>query len=79
MKYCLSIIIIGLLLCSIGFNFILYDKYEKLLYKVNKLETGPAKGLFLKPHEESSQQLNEEEINNLIREMSEEMLRYKII
>jgi len=79
MKYCLSIIIIGLLLCSIGFNFILYDKYEKLLYKVNKLETGPAKGLFLKPDEESSRQLNEEEINNLMREMSEEILRYKII
>jgi len=79
MKYSLSIIIIGLLLCSIGFNFILYDKYDKLLYKVNRLEAGPAKGLFLKPDEESSRQLNEEEINNLMREMSEEILRYKTI
>ena len=79
MKYCLYLIVIGILLCSIGFNFILYDKYEKLLYKVNKLEAGPAKGLLLQPDEKSHKQLSEEEINNLIKEMFEQMSRSKTV
>lgn len=79
MKYCLSLIVVGVVLCCVGSNFILYDKYEKLLYRVQKLEAGPAKGLLLQPNERSDKRFSDEEINNLLKEMFEQMLRSKTV
>lgn len=79
MKYCLSLIVVGVVLCCVGSNFILYDKYEKLLYRVQKLEAGPAKGLLLQPNEGSDKRLSDEDIDNLLKEMFEQMLRFKTV
>lgn len=74
----LTIIIIGLLLCSIGFNVCLIESNKKLIYKIQKLETGPARGLFIQPNEQVKPPLSDKEINDLIKEMLKKMLRERI-
>jgi hypothetical protein len=45
----LYFIVLGILLCSIGFNICLYENNKKLIYTIQKLESGQARGLFLEP------------------------------
>ena len=73
------LIFFGLFLCSIGLNICLLDSNKKLIYKIQKLETGPARGLFIKPDEEKPKPpLNDEEINDLLKEMLKKMIRERI-
>ena len=43
------LILFGALICSIGINIMLLNSNQKLVYRIQKLEAGPAKGLFLQP------------------------------
>ena len=73
------IIFFGLFICSIGFNICLWESNKKLVYRIQKLETGPAKGLFKNNQEHNNDQLNDEQLNELIEEMLMEKLREKIV
>jgi hypothetical protein len=76
----LTTIIIGLLLCSIGFNITFFESNKKLVYKIQKLEAGPARGLFIRPDEEQPKApLSDEEINDLLKEMLKKMIRERIV
>jgi hypothetical protein len=37
------------LMCSIGFNILQFQSIKRLTYHIQKLEAGPARGLFLEP------------------------------
>jgi len=74
----LTAIIIGLLLCSIGFNICLIESNKKLVYQIQKLEAGPARGLFIKPDEIVKPPLSDKEINDLLKEMLRKMARERM-
>jgi hypothetical protein len=75
----IMLIIIGLLLSSIGLNICLLESNKKLVYQVQRLEAGPAKGLFIRPNEEKPKPpLSDEEINELLKEMLKKMIRERI-
>jgi hypothetical protein len=74
------VIFFGLFLCSIGFNICLWESNKKLVYRIQKLETGPAKGLFKNDQNNNDKsQLNDEQLNRLIEEMLKEMARDRIV
>ena len=73
------LILFGLLICSIGINIMLLNSNQKLVYKIQKLEAGPAKGLFIQPDEQVKPPLSDKEINDLIKEMLKKMLRERIV
>ena len=75
----ISTIIIGLLCCSLGFNILLLSSNKKLVYKIQKLEAGPARGLFIKPDENIKPPLSDEEINDLLKQMLKKMIRERIV
>ena len=73
------LIILGLLICSVGINICLLDSNKKLVYKVQKLEAGPARGLFnTSKDDENKKLLSDEEINELIKQMLKQMIRERI-
>ena len=71
------IILFGLFICSIGFNICLWESNKKLVYKIQKLEAGPAKGLF--KNQNNNNQLNDEQLNELIEQMLREMARNRMV
>ena len=74
----LTLIIIGLLSCSFGLNIVFWDSNRKLAYKIQKLEAGPAKGLFIKQGDSAKPPLSDEEINDLLKQMLKKMIRERI-
>lgn len=75
----LTLIIIGLLFCSFGLNIMFWQSNRKLIYKVQKLEAGPARGLFIKSDEEKPKPpLTDEEVNDLLKQMLKKMIRERI-
>lgn len=64
----INVILTGLLLCSIGINILYHESNRKLIYRLQKLEAGPARGLFHRP-EINYQQFNDQELNDLINRM----------
>lgn len=74
-----TIIILGLLCTSIGFNILYHTSNQKLIYRIQKLETGPATGIFYKRENKESKQLSDEEINELIRQMLAEQALNKLV
>lgn len=74
----LNLIIIGLLCCSFGLNIMFWESNKKLVYKIQKLEAGPAKGLFIQQDERGKPPLSDEEINNLLKEMLKKMIRERV-
>ena len=68
----LASIVFGLVLCSIGLNILLLSSNQKLVYRIQKLEAGSARGLFLEPN--TPKQMSDEELNELINKMLEEMM-----
>lgn len=71
-----QVIFFGLFLCSLGLNILYHNSNQRLIYHIQRLEAGPARGLFL---EQDKQQLSEEQINELIKQMLEEKLRNRTI
>ena len=45
----LTVMFIGFFLISLGFNVLQFQSIKRLTYQIQKLEAGPARGLFLKP------------------------------
>jgi len=75
----LTLIIIGLLCCSFGLNIMFWESNRKLVYRIQKLEAGPARGLFAKPDEDKPKApLSDEEINDLLKQMLKKMIRERI-
>jgi len=74
----IHVIITGLLICSIGFNILQWNSNNRLVYQIQKLEAGPARGLFIQPDEKPKPQLKDEELNELIKEMLRKMMRERI-
>ena len=73
-----NLIGIGVLLCSIGINIMLLKSNQKLVYKIQKLEAGPAKGLFLQP-EIPKPNMTDEEINDLMKQILKKMIKERVI
>jgi len=73
-----NIIFFGLFLCSIGLNILYHESNQRLIYHIQKLEAGPAQGLFNEPNRDKPQ-LTDEQINELIKQMLEEKLGKTII
>jgi hypothetical protein len=73
----LNIILIGLLICSIGFNVLYHIDNQRLIYQIQKLEAGPAQGLFNRetplPKEE------DKELNELLKRMIRQMLNERAV
>lgn len=74
----LILIIIGLLIVSIGLNICLLESNKKLVYRLQKLEAGPARGLFIEKNETMKPQLSDEEINELLKQMLKQMINDRI-
>jgi hypothetical protein len=74
----LMLIFSGLFVCSIGLNICMWESNKRLVYKVQKLEAGPARGLFIQPDEKPKPQLKDEELNELLKEMLRKMMRERI-
>jgi len=73
-----SLIIIGLLFCSIGFNINQWQSNRRLVYQIQKLEAGPAQGLFLQP-EIPKPNMTDEEINDLLKQILKKMLKERVV
>ena len=71
------IIFLGLMICSIGFNICLWKENRKLVYQVQKLEAGPAKGLFLQP-DIPKPSMTDEELNDLMKQILRKMLKERV-
>jgi hypothetical protein len=72
------IILVGLFICSLGFNISMWQSNKKLVYQIQKLEAGPAKGLFLTPDEKTDKRLSDEEIQELIRQMLDKIQKERM-
>lgn len=67
-----TFIIFGFLLCSIGFNILQHESVKRLTYQIQKLEAGPARGLFLEP-EIPKPPINDEELKELMEQILKKM------
>jgi hypothetical protein len=72
------LIVVGLLFCSIGFNISQWHSNRRLVYQIQKLEAGPARGLFIKPDEIVKPPLSDKEIDDLLKEMLKKMVRERL-
>lgn len=74
----ISVIFIGLFVCSIGFNILMLDENRRLIYKIQKLEAGPARGLFLEPKIENPP-IEDQELKELMKKILEKMIKERIV
>lgn len=72
------VLLTGLLICSMGFNILYSIDNKRLLYRVQKLEAGPARGLFLEP-EIPKPNMSDEEMNELLKEIMKKILRERTV
>lgn len=64
---------------SIGLNICLLESNKRLVYRVQKLEAGTARGLFIKPDEKVQAPLTDEELNELIKEMLQKIAKERLV
>ena len=69
----------GLLLYAISIHVNMLKINNSLTYKIQKLEAGPAKGLFVRPEEKTKPLLTDEELNELIKQMLKQMIRERSV
>jgi len=72
------LIVVGLLFCSIGFNISQWHSNRRLVYQIQKLEAGPAQGLFLQP-EIKKPNLTDEELNDLMKQILKKILKERVV
>jgi hypothetical protein len=70
------VIVIGLLFASIGFNILFWKENRQLVYTIQRLEAGPARGLFHKPQDDKPK-ISDEKLNELIKKLLEKMINEK--
>ena len=73
-----TLILLGGLICSIGINIVLLNSNQKLVYRIQKLEAGPARGLFLQP-EIPKPNMTDEELNDLMKQILKKMIKERIV
>ena len=56
----------------------IFKSNKKLVYRIQKLEAGPARGLFLEP-EIPKPQMNDEEINELLKQILKKMAKERMV
>ena len=76
-KHPIFVIVCGLLLASIGFNILQSSNYARLAYKLEKLEAGPAKGLFLEPNIPKPN-ITDDELNELMKKILKKMMNERV-
>jgi hypothetical protein len=64
--------ILGLLLISLGFNILQNQNINRLIYQIQKLEGGPARGLFLEP-EIPKPPIDDKELKELMEQILRKM------
>lgn len=69
----LTVIVVGVLFVSVGFNVLFWKENTKLIYTIQKLEAGPARGLFHHPENDKSK-MSDEQLNELIKKLLEKMI-----
>jgi hypothetical protein len=74
----LTVIFAGLFLTSFGFNISQHQSIKRLVYQVQKLEAGPAKGLFLQP-EIPKPSISDEELNELMKRILKKMIKERTV
>ena len=74
----LTVIFIGLFSCSLGFNILQYNSIKRLTYQIQKLEAGPARGLFLQP-EIPKPNMSDEELNELMKRILRKMIKERTV
>jgi hypothetical protein len=68
----ITVIILGLLLISLGFNILQNQNINRLIYQIQKLEAGPARGLFLEP-EIPKPPIDDKELKELMEQILRKM------
>lgn len=74
----LTVMFIGFFLISLGFNILQFQNIERLTYQIQKLEAGPAKGLFLEP-EIPKPPINTEELKELMEQILKKMKQERAV
>ena len=74
----LTVIFIGLFLTSFGFNILQFQNVKRLTYQIQKLEAGPARGLFLEP-EIPEPPMNNEELKELMEQILKKMKQERAV
>jgi hypothetical protein len=64
--------ILGLLLISLGFNILQNQNINRLIYQIQKLEAGQARGLFLEP-EMPKLPIDDKELKELMEQILRKM------
>lgn len=72
------VLLFALLTTSIGFNILYHRDNQRLIYQIQKLEAGSARGLFVNPDEIVKPPLSDKEINDLLQEMFKKMARERM-
>ena len=68
----LTVMFIGLFLMSLGFNILQIENIKRLTYQIQKMEAGPARGLFLEP-EIPKPPISDEELKELMERILKKM------
>ena len=68
----ITVMILGLLLISLGFNILQNQNINRLTYQIQKLEAGPARGLFLEP-EIPKPPIDDKELKELMEQILRKM------
>jgi hypothetical protein len=73
-----SVILVGLLTVSVGFNMLYRRDNQRLVYQIQKLEAGPARGLFLEP-DIPKPKISDEELNELMKQILKKMIKERTV
>jgi hypothetical protein len=68
----LTVMFIGLFLMSLGFNILQIENIKRLTYQIQKMEAGPARGLFLEP-EIPKPPIDDKELKELMEQILRKM------
>ena len=74
----LTVIFIGFFLISLGFNILQFQNVKRLTYQIQKMEAGPARGLFLEP-EIPEPPMNNEELKELMERILKKMKQERAV
>ena len=74
----LTVIFMGLFLTSLGFNLLQFQNVKRLTYQIQKMEAGPARGLFLEP-EIPKLPIDDKELKELMERILKKMKQERLV
>jgi hypothetical protein len=74
----LTVMFIGLFLMSLGFNILQIENIKRLTYQIQKMEAGPARGLFLEP-EIPKPPIDDKELKELMERILKKMKQERMV